>query len=131
MHVLIAANRMIPILTIILQSTGYSAHARATFTFVVGIGYRCPRCDYTNSIHKAESSDEANVTPQKISNPIIISDSRETSIYTLPTIAVNCPNCSHSSATFRTQAVGTDDDVLIIHLFRCTQCGYRWRQEEN
>ena len=109
----------------------FCPNCEKTLTFVMGVGYRCPRCGYTNTIHKVESGDEANVTPQKISNPIIISDSRETSIYTLPTIAVNCPNCDNSNATFRTQAVGTDDDVLIIHLFRCTQCGYRWRQEEN
>jgi DNA-directed RNA polymerase subunit M/transcription elongation factor TFIIS len=108
----------------------FCPNCEKTLTFVVGIGYRCPKCNYTHTIQQTEVREEKKVPSQKMTNPIIISNSRETQYHTLPTRDVNCPNCTNSTATVRTQAVGKDDDVLIIHLYRCMQCGYRWRQEE-
>jgi DNA-directed RNA polymerase subunit M/transcription elongation factor TFIIS len=108
----------------------FCPNCEKTLAFVMGVGYRCPKCGYTTATQKTESNGKTIGKSKKMINPIIISDSRETTFHTLPTMNVNCSNCTNSTATFRTQAVGKDDDVLIIHLFRCTQCGYQWRQEE-
>jgi len=97
---------------------------------VAGAGYRCPKCGCTNESHNSNVRKESRTTSQKTPDAILIHDSRDTSLHVLPTMSVNCPNCSNRKAMFRTQAVGTEDAVTIIYLFRCTQCGYRWRQEK-
>ena len=97
---------------------------------IAGIGYQCPKCDYTTTIPSVDYRPNRTALTEKAQPPILLHDSEETRLQTLPTIHVNCPKCDNATASFWTQAVGTDDDVAVIFLYRCTQCGYRWRQEE-
>ena len=98
--------------------------------YTPGKGYQCPTCDYTQTTPRGDSSGEPMAITKKAASPILIVDAEETSLQTLPTITVNCPRCNNSKAVYWTHAVGTDDEVELIQLFRCTQCGHRWRQEE-
>jgi DNA-directed RNA polymerase subunit M len=93
-------------------------------------GYQCPKCGYTTNAQRLDASSEQIAITEKVTSPILVRDQEETILQTLPTITVNCPKCNNSKAVYWTHAVGTDDDVELLQLFRCTHCGHRWRQEE-
>jgi DNA-directed RNA polymerase subunit M len=98
--------------------------------YIPGKGYLCPKCGYATPTPRSESMLEQTAITEKASSPVLLLDPEKTQLQTLPTSTVNCPKCNNTKASYWTHAVGTDDDVELIQLFRCTQCGYRWRQEE-
>jgi len=93
-----------------------------------GSGYKCPKCGYTKPVQRIDSGVDPAAITEKTASQILIIEPDKTSLQTLPTITVNCPQCENTKAAYWTHAVGTDDDVELIQLFRCTQCGHRWRQ---
>lgn len=108
----------------------FCPHCEKRLTLLSGKTYRCSKCGYTTTLARATTPTEPPPIMEKAMSPILLRDPEETRLQTLPTIHVNCPQCPNTTASYWTSAVGTEDDVELIHLFRCTQCGHRWRQEE-
>ena len=86
----------------------------------------CPKCDYKKTLGKEE------LTPQKVVNrstqeQIAVIGEEEAKINTMPTVKIECPKCSHSEAYWwMVQTRGADESPT--QFFRCTQCGYTWRE---
>jgi DNA-directed RNA polymerase subunit M/transcription elongation factor TFIIS len=95
-----------------------------------GIGYQCPKCGYTTDNPIIETDMETPEIIEKDLSPIVTLNFDESPPQTPSTATVNCPLCTNNKAFYWTHAVGTDDDVELIYIFRCTQCGHRWHQEE-
>jgi len=44
-----------------------------------------------------------------------------------PTVEVECPNCGHTEAEFWSVQTRSSDEGAT-QFFRCTRCGYTWRE---
>ena len=109
----------------------FCPNCEKVLTYIGGIGYQCPKCGYiADNPHIEANLGTLERGIERDLSPILTLNLNESTPQTLPTITVNCPQCTNNKASYWTHAVGTDDDVELIYIFRCTQCGHRWHQEE-
>jgi DNA-directed RNA polymerase subunit M/transcription elongation factor TFIIS len=88
--------------------------------------YSCTQCGYTQLVKERIPPAPS---PQKdMTNPVTIP--LESNHYALPTITITCLNCDNSTAYYKTNAIGKDDDISVIRNYTCTKCGYQWKHNE-
>lgn len=87
--------------------------------------HSCSQCGYSQLVKEKTPAP----SPQKdMTNPVTIP--LESNHYALPTITINCLNCSNTTAYYKTNAIGKDDDISVIRNYTCTKCGYQWKHNE-
>lgn len=86
----------------------------------------CPRCDYTKPV-----TSETPVVPKATEHPtqrhIAIIGEEEARLRTMPTVKIGCPKCDNTEAEWwMVQTRGADESPT--QFFKCTRCGYTWRE---
>ncbi|OYT51972.1 transcription factor S [Candidatus Bathyarchaeota archaeon ex4484_135] len=86
----------------------------------------CPRCGY-----KARLEGDLLVPVAKLQksprDKITVIREEEARLRTLPTVQVECPRCGNNQAYFW-QVQTRSSDESATQFFRCTRCGYTWRE---
>ena len=86
----------------------------------------CPRCGY-----KAKLEGTILVPVAKLQksprDKITVIREEEGRLRTLPTVQIECPRCGHNQAYFW-QVQTRSSDESATQFFRCTRCGYTWRE---
>jgi DNA-directed RNA polymerase subunit M len=86
----------------------------------------CPKCGYVKETYSKEET-ALIVAEQKKQEQIAVIGEREEKIKTMPTAKVECPKCSNREAYWwMVQTRGSDESST--QFFRCTLCGYTWRE---
>lgn len=88
----------------------------------------CPKCGYK------KQAQEGKVTPKVAKviqhNPqelVAVIGREEQKLRTLPTVRIECPKCGNSLAyVWQVQTRGADESST--QFFRCTKCGYTFRE---
>ena len=90
-----------------------------------GIILVCPKCKYEKP---ASSVMPVSRMPEKRpEDQIVIISKREQNLQTLPTVTVECPKCGNNQAyVWQVQTRGADESST--QFFRCTKCGYTFRE---
>jgi len=84
--------------------------------------YSCPKCGYEERVHTVEKSIE---TRRKDSAVKIVR--KEADLNPLPVISMVCPKCKNKEAYWwLSQTRGADESAT--QFFKCTKCGYTWRE---
>jgi len=67
------------------------------------------------------------ITEKKPEDQIIIISKKEQNLQTLPTVTIECPKCGNNQAyVWQVQTRGADESST--QFFRCTKCGYTFRE---
>ena len=85
----------------------------------------CPKCNYEK---KASSIlPVAKSVRNETEDQIIIIDKEAQNLQTLPTVTIECPKCGNNQAyVWQVQTRGADESST--QFFRCTKCGYTFRE---
>ena len=88
----------------------------------------CPKCGYKK---QAAESEVTPLTPKVVQhNPqelVVVIGKKEQKLRTLPTVRIECPKCGNNLAyVWQVQTRGADESST--QFFRCTKCGYTWRE---
>ena len=92
---------------------------------VKGAFLACPKCGF-------EKPAEAPITTSTVlgsppEDQIIVIGKKEQRLRTLPTVAIECPKCGNNLAyVWQVQTRGADESST--QFFRCTKCGYTFRE---
>lgn len=83
---------------------------------------KCMKCNYeTEKIEKAVSK----ISQEK--EKIVVVSKEEEKIRTMPKVKAECPKCGNREAFYWiVQTRGADESST--QFFRCTKCGYTWRE---
>jgi len=82
---------------------------------------RCPRCRYVSKEKaKLQSSEKIE---EKIATGVV----KEKDIELLPVTAAVCKKCGHGEAYFWSSQTRAADEAET-RFFKCTKCGYTWRE---
>ncbi len=90
-----------------------------------GIVLVCPKCKY----EKPASSvmPVSRISEKRPEDQIVIISKREQNLQTLPTVTIECPKCGNNQAyVWQVQTRGADESST--QFFRCTKCGYTFRE---
>lgn len=88
--------------------------------------WKCPKCGYVEEVTTKASMVERTVIEHKPDEkPIVVSKISET----LPKVKVTCPRCGNNEAYFWVQQTRAADEPPT-RFYRCTRCGYTWREYE-
>lgn len=86
---------------------------------------RCPKCGFEKKV--GERLERAVVTQRGGKEDIAVIGRKEQDLRTLPTIRIECPKCGNMSAyVWQVQTRGADESMT--QFFRCTKCGYTFRE---
>jgi len=88
----------------------------------------CPKCGYKKKLSTEDASPKvAKViqhTPQKL---VVVIGKNEQKLRTMPTARIECPKCgNHLAYVWQVQTRGSDESST--QFFRCTKCGYTFRE---
>lgn len=84
--------------------------------------YFCPKCSYEERVHVVERSTET-----KKKGSVIRIIRKEADLNPLPVTTALCPKCKNKEAYWWiSQTRGADESAT--QFFRCTKCGYTWRE---
>ena len=91
-----------------------------------GVALVCSRCTYTKEV-----TTEVPLPPRVIEHTpqeqIAVIGEQEAKIKTMPTTRMECPKCSNREAYWwMVQTRGSDESPT--QFFRCTECGFTWRE---
>ena len=90
------------------------------------VAFICPKCDYTKEINDQGSS-ALRVIERNPQEQIAVIGEQEAKIQTMPTAKVECSKCGNKEAVWwMVQTRGADESAT--QFFRCTACGYTWRE---
>jgi DNA-directed RNA polymerase subunit M len=83
----------------------------------------CPSCSYVE-----RPSEGLHVLKREVGKPpIVVVGEVEGRLKTTPSSKVECPKCGNKEATWwMAQIRGADESAT--QFFRCTSCGYTWRE---
>ncbi|MEM2210643.1 MAG: transcription factor S [Nitrososphaerales archaeon] len=84
----------------------------------------CEKCGFYLPKQKVTEKRSSVTT---VTNLIKIVDDHEAKLQTMPTTTIECPQCKNTTAywwMFQTRSA----DEPPTQFFRCTRCGYTWRQ---
>lgn len=92
------------------------------------IVFVCPKCGYERRVRSGKVTPKvAEVIqphPQKL---VAVIGKEEQKLRTLPTLRIECPRCGNNLAyVWQVQTRGTDESST--QFFRCTKCGYTFRE---
>ncbi|GGP22093.1 transcription factor S [Thermocladium modestius] len=88
--------------------------------------YRCPKCGYVEEVDPSSKHVERMVIERKASDdPIVLEDAGSS----LPKIKAYCPKCGNDEAYYWVQQTRAADEPPT-RFYRCTRCGYSWREYE-
>lgn len=93
--------------------------------------FKCPNCGYELKSKVSSRKSETLVsrlaerlTPKEA---IVVIGEKEANLKTAPTQKVECPKCGNREAyVWMVQTRGADESST--QFFRCTKCGYTWRE---
>lgn len=55
---------------------------------------------------------------------------RDNSTDSRPTTTENCPNCENDKALYEMKQIRAADESET-RFFECTECGYKWREDDH
>jgi DNA-directed RNA polymerase subunit M len=84
----------------------------------------CEKCGYFSRRIKAES---VSLEEMEGSAPIKVVGDEASQIRTMPTTFVECPRCRNGEAEWWFVQTRSGDEPPT-QFYRCTKCGYTWRQ---
>jgi len=92
------------------------------------IVFVCPKCGYKRRVESGKVAPKVakviHPNPQKL---VAVIGREEQKLRTLPTIKIECPRCGHNLAyVWQVQTRGADESST--QFFRCTKCGYTFRE---
>ena len=83
----------------------------------------CTTCNYV----ERPKSETVVVSKEVTKPPIVVVGEEEQKLKTLPVSKIECPKCGNGEATWwMAQIRGADESTT--QFFRCTKCGYTWRE---
>lgn len=86
---------------------------------------RCPKCGFEKKL--GGKLERAVLVQRGGKEGIAVIGREEQGLRTLPTIRVECPKCGNMSAyVWQVQTRGADESMT--QFFRCTKCGYTFRE---
>jgi len=86
---------------------------------------KCPKCGYEKPAGGRSSAKVVAMAPPK--ECIAIIDRKAQELRTLPTVTITCPRCGNNTAyVWQVQTRGSDESST--QFFRCTKCGYTFRE---
>ena len=66
----------------------------------------------------------------RVPDSVITIESSNMDLDVLPTTRMECPECAHNRAYYRTLEIWDDDgDTSDYQLYRCTKCKHTWREK--
>jgi len=85
----------------------------------------CPKCGYKKKGEKIiVETMKLKHEPQK---QVTVISKKEQWLRTLPTVQIECPKCGNNLAyVWQVQTRGSDESMT--QFFRCTKCGYTFRE---
>lgn len=87
----------------------------------------CHKCGYVEATTEKITTTPKITAEWKLREDIVVIGKEEEKIRTLPTIRIECPKCSNIEAYWwLVQTRGTDE--ATTQFFKCTKCGYTWRE---
>ena len=84
----------------------------------------CPNCGYT--IEKQREKHVISAREER-TTAIQVLDSKVAALKTMPTVEIECPKCGNNKAYWWLVQTRSGDEPPTI-FYRCTKCGYTWRQ---
>ena len=84
--------------------------------------YKCPKCGYEEPVDGAPVIQRAGRDDDKI----VVIGKKEQSIKTMSQVKAKCPKCDNDKAFWwmvQTRSI----DESMTQFYRCTKCGYTWR----
>lgn len=86
----------------------------------------CPKCGYTKEATNKEAPAPVPIERGAQEQVAVIGE-EEAKIRTMPTMRTECPKCGNNEANWwMVQTRGADESPT--QFFRCTACGYTWRE---
>lgn len=86
----------------------------------------CPKCGYTKEANPQEPTAPPTIS-RSLQEQIAVIGEEEAKIRTMPTMKAECPKCHNTEAYWWiVQTRGADESPT--QFFRCTVCGYTWRE---
>ncbi|BBE41562.1 Transcription factor S [Conexivisphaera calida] len=86
--------------------------------------WSCPNCGYTVEAGKEKMSVQTEETKE---TALQVLDSDIANLKTMPTVEIECPKCGNDKAYWWLVQTRSGDEPPTI-FYRCTKCGYTWRQ---
>ncbi len=86
----------------------------------------CPRCGYKTPAEGPTLVPVAKIQKSPRDKITVIGEA-EGRLRTLPTVEIECPRCGNLEAYFW-QVQTRSSDESSTQFFRCTRCGYTWRE---
>jgi len=87
---------------------------------------RCPKCGYEKPAEGTEAIPVRVIHPAQ-KERIAIIDREAQKLRTLPMVTITCPRCGNNTAyVWQVQTRGSDESST--QFFRCTKCGYTFRE---
>lgn len=85
----------------------------------------CSQCDFTKL--KDANKNYVLTESQEVSEIVDVSDAEDRG---LPTTTVHCPQCENDEAYWYMQQIRSADESET-RFFVCTNCEYRWREDDH
>lgn len=88
----------------------------------------CPKCGYKKKAQEGKVTPKiAKVIQHNPQELVAVIGKREQKLRTLPTVRTECPKCGNNLAyVWQVQTRGADESST--QFFRCTKCGYTFRE---
>jgi len=88
----------------------------------------CGSCDATEARDAAEEAGMTTEQEQEESEIVDMSDVGEEAMG--PTTEIRCPECGHDRASYEMKQIRSADESET-RFFTCTECGYKWREDDH
>lgn len=87
----------------------------------------CSKCGYERLVEAPIPSPSRRISEVRQEDYIVVISEKEQKLKTLPVISVECPKCGNNLAyVWQVQTRGADESST--QFFRCTKCGYTFRE---
>jgi len=87
----------------------------------------CAKCGYERQVESVMLPASKRVTEVKQEDYIVVIGEKEQKLKTLPVITIECPKCGNNLA-YVWQVQTRSADESSTQFFRCTKCGYTFRE---
>ncbi len=88
---------------------------------------RCPSCGHLLELHMNKNLSFTESVEHPVSREMIVESEELQEIRRLPTARVECPKCGNNKAYWWFMQTRSLDEPET-RFFRCTKCGYTWRE---
>jgi len=85
-------------------------------------------CGHTEARDEANEAGMTTQEDQEESDVVDMSDVGEEALG--PTTEIRCPECGNDRASFQMQQIRSADESET-RFFTCTECGYKWREDDH